>query len=68
MGEEIESLEVELDRRMKRRPPAEKVAAINGHDKAILDFLRSGARKRSRRARGAGRGGERAVGGERSAG
>lgn len=51
MREEVDALEVELDRKMQRRPPAETVARIDGHDKAILASLRERAtRKRKRGA------------------
>ena len=54
MREEVDALEVEIDRRMVRRPPAETVARIDGHDKAIIAHLRArtGHKKRSRGAGG----------------
>ena len=55
MREEVDALEVEIDRRMVRRPPAETVARIDGHDKAIIAHLRARASYK-KRSRGAGRG------------
>lgn len=46
MREEIDALEVAIDRSMRRRPPAETVARLDGHDREILAHLRERAARR----------------------